>query len=424
MADTITDPFWRDELLTRRVMAMGLSSGPRATVQASSTLLQRPGSAPITAAHVAVSHALVRLGHLDDAIQLLTPPPGSGVIPATDEPWEQWGLFGARVEPLVHAGCLGEAEELLTSASERVVDQPAAEARAYVGVWFAVLRLEQGRVQSAFRSASESYTLFQQLGRMLPARWPYIAAAQALALAGRADRAADTLATLDALGLPTILLNEADLLQARAWTAAAAGDLPAARDQLEAAADLGEEVGDLIGAACALHGLARLGRVRQAARLAALAEEIDGALVSARAEYANALAARNNTALDKVSGDFEGMGALLYAAEASAEAAVILRRAGKARQAAAAEYKAARLLARCEGAATPPVRTFTVRARLTPVELDTALKATAGCSNKQIAADLHLSVRTVENHLHRVYQKLGVSGRHELADVLRDQPTP
>jgi DNA-binding CsgD family transcriptional regulator len=117
------------------------------------------------------------------------------------------------------------------------------------------------------------------------------------------------------------------------------------------------------------------------------------------------------------------MGALLYAAEASAEAAVILRRAGQARHAAAAEQKAARLLARCEGAATPPVQVITGRVRLTPGELDTAVQAAAGRSNKQIASDMQLSVRTVESHLQRAYEKLGISGRRELAGALRDQPT-
>jgi DNA-binding CsgD family transcriptional regulator len=118
------------------------------------------------------------------------------------------------------------------------------------------------------------------------------------------------------------------------------------------------------------------------------------------------------------------MGAILYAAEASAEAAVLLRRTGNARAAAAAEQKAARLPARCEGAATPPVRAIGARVRLTPGELDTAVPAAAGRSNKQIAGHLHLSVRTVESHLQRVYEKLGISGRHELAAALRDQPDP
>ena len=51
------------------------------------------------------------------------------------------------------------------------------------------------------------------------------------------------------------------------------------------------------------------------------------------------------------------------------------------------------------------------------------MQAAAGRTNKQIARDMHLSVRTVESHLQRAYEKLGVSGRHELAEALRNQPT-
>ncbi len=86
------------------------------------------------------------------------------------------------------------------------------------------------------------------------------------------------------------------------------------------------------------------------------------------------------------------------------------------------EQKAARLLARCEGAATPPVQTITARVRLTPAELDIALQAAAGRSNQQIADDMHLSVRTVGNHLQRAYENLRVSGRQELAGALQEQP--
>ena len=51
------------------------------------------------------------------------------------------------------------------------------------------------------------------------------------------------------------------------------------------------------------------------------------------------------------------------------------------------------------------------------------MQADAGRSNMQIAADMHLPVRTVESHLQRAYDKLGITGRHELAGALRDQPT-
>jgi DNA-binding CsgD family transcriptional regulator len=35
-----------------------------------------------------------------------------------------------------------------------------------------------------------------------------------------------------------------------------------------------------------------------------------------------------------------------------------------------------------------------------------------------------VSVRTVESHLQRAYEKLGISGRDELTAALRDQPGP
>jgi DNA-binding CsgD family transcriptional regulator len=421
VADTITDPFWREELLARRSFVTILSGGPRAVVEAAPAVPQCPRSGPLTAM---VFYSMARLGRLDEVIRRLSPDLTSGAIPAPDEPWDRWAMFVSLVGALTGAGRLREAEELLIRADGLVIGQPAAEARAYVAGWFAVVHLEQGRPMSAFRRASESYTLFQQLGRTFAAQWPYTAAVQALALAGQAGQAAETLAALDTLGLPAVPVNETEVMQARAWATAAAGDLPAARHQLERAADRGEEIGDLIGAAGALHGLARLGHARDVAtRLAALAAAIDGELVAARAAYASAAADRDSAALSKVSRDFQDMGALLYAAEASAEAAVVLRRAGQARKAAAAEQEAARLLAHCEGAATPPVQVITARVRLTPGELDTAVQAAAGRSNKQIAAAMHLSIRTVESHLQRAYEKLGIAGRHELAGALRDQPT-
>ena len=57
-----------------------------------------------------------------------------------------------------------------------------------------------------------------------------------------------------------------------------------------------------------------------------------------------------------------------------------------------------------------------------PAELDTALQAATGSTDKQIAELMSLSVRTVENRLHRAYQKLGISHRRELAEALRDLP--
>lgn len=53
-------------------------------------------------------------------------------------------------------------------------------------------------------------------------------------------------------------------------------------------------------------------------------------------------------------------------------------------------------------------------AGLTPREREIAVLAAAGSSNRDISAALHLSVRTVENHLAAIYRKLGIQTRDEL----------
>jgi DNA-binding NarL/FixJ family response regulator len=53
---------------------------------------------------------------------------------------------------------------------------------------------------------------------------------------------------------------------------------------------------------------------------------------------------------------------------------------------------------------------------LSPQEVSVARLAQAGRSNRQIAQQLHLSVKTVETHLRHVYQKLGIRSRWQLCE--------
>jgi DNA-binding CsgD family transcriptional regulator len=56
-------------------------------------------------------------------------------------------------------------------------------------------------------------------------------------------------------------------------------------------------------------------------------------------------------------------------------------------------------------------------AQLTPQELQVVRRAAAGLSNREIAAQLFLSPRTVGYHLYKAYPKLGVSRRSQLGQL-------
>jgi DNA-binding CsgD family transcriptional regulator len=108
----------------------------------------------------------------------------------------------------------------------------------------------------------------------------------------------------------------------------------------------------------------------------------------------------------------------LLAAEAKAAAARAHRAAGRDASANASQERAAALAAACQGARTPGLGPAMPVSVLTPREREVALLAAAQASSREIATRLHLSVRTVDNYLGRVYAKLGVSSRARLATLL------
>src|ERR687896_362420 len=79
------------------------------------------------------------------------------------------------------------------------------------------------------------------------------------------------------------------------------------------------------------------------------------------------------------------------------------------------------LLATCERA---PKRVVETRDDLTAQEAQIARLAGEGLSNPEIGARLFISPRTVEYHLHKVFNKLGISSRHDLPRALATETTP
>lgn len=59
---------------------------------------------------------------------------------------------------------------------------------------------------------------------------------------------------------------------------------------------------------------------------------------------------------------------------------------------------------------------------LTPSERRIAEMAADGATNREIAEDLFVAVKTVENHLSRAYVKLGINSRRDLRSALGEEP--
>jgi DNA-binding CsgD family transcriptional regulator len=153
-------------------------------------------------------------------------------------------------------------------------------------------------------------------------------------------------------------------------------------------------------------------------RLEELARDFDGPLAAIRAAHARALVRRDTAAQREVVDRFEAIDALCLAAEAAAELADLHRAAGEPRAATAALQRSAELAERAGGLRTPALARGTGVEPLTAREREVALLAARGRSSRDIGDHLGLSTRTVDTHLARVYRKLGIAGRTELADAL------
>jgi DNA-binding CsgD family transcriptional regulator len=202
--------------------------------------------------------------------------------------------------------------------------------------------------------------------------------------------------------------------------AAGAGELTRADRLARHAAEIARASGQLTFEVVALYDVARLGAPTGVhERLEELAGQLEGRLAPVLATSAAALAAEDGATLDRVAAALEDFGALLLAAEAAVAAARAHRAAGRDAKANASQERAAALAAACQGARTPALASGALASTLTAREREVAMLAAARTSSREIAARLDLSVRTVDNHLGRVYAKLGVSDRAQLAALLR-----
>lgn len=208
-------------------------------------------------------------------------------------------------------------------------------------------------------------------------------------------------------------------LIAHAWVAARRADSEAAAALLTSAAETARANGGHADVAAAVHEMGRLGLATAAQRF--WDTPVQGAFLQARLDYTRAVATKDGRRLRAAAAVFTEAGAELFAAEAHAELSRLSRRAGDERGATAAAARAGELAARCGGVLTPPLHALDEIEPLTSREREIAFLAARGMSDKDIAERLTLSVRTVGNHLYRIYRKLGADGRQNLRARIDDR---
>ena len=206
---------------------------------------------------------------------------------------------------------------------------------------------------------------------------------------------------------------------AEAWCLLGLGRPEEARDVLRRGVALAQQQRLVSSEVFLVHEAGRAGLASDLApRAAELLDMTDAPFAHARLRHVIALAGSDADALADCADVFEAMGSNLFGAEAAASAATRASSDGFQRRAGALMAQSARLAELCEGARTSGLASFDTPSPLTDREHEVALLAARGLTSKAIAEQLVVSTRTVDNHLQRIYTKLGVSGRAELTELL------
>jgi DNA-binding CsgD family transcriptional regulator len=361
-----------------------------------------------------LSASLVQLGRSSEGLAVVEATIGE--VGADADPWGLGALIVARINALGCCGRLVDADEL-TAQCLMLAQATGNEPGVYLfGLAQGLLALLRGHPEAAIRAAEVSLASFSRLDDADDvADGPaYAILAQAHGLLGRRQEA---VAAVGRMGTSHSQLFTPAKERAEAAVAVLEGRRSAAVELLRATATAGQ--GGVPGVVTCLHDLVRLGERGLGDEMRSLADVEDSPLWAACARHADAVDSADGEALDVVAESFADMGADLWAAEAAATAAAAHRAADGGVAAARSAARSEELATRCPGVVSPILSAGVEAApSLTKREQEVAQLAADGWSDKAIADELVLSVRTVESHLYRIYFKLGIDSRGELASVL------
>ena len=358
--------------------------------------------------------ALAGLGKLAEArsiteqIEVAGPP---GVTPV------RVGAAHMGMRALKLAGELDEAAAWVERYQELLSDDLGGASLLHDVLRGEVAR-ERGQVRTAIRLFRQAVT---GLSGQDPGGWAYhinLQLTPTLAMAGEAPQARQALSEMAEQRHPSFGFLAPEAALAQAWVAAAEGVLSEAVTLARRAAELAASQHLPAVEVYVLHTAVCFGDRGCAERLAELADAVDGPRAGVAAAHAAALADSDGSGLLVVSRRLEAIGALLLAADAAAQAAEAFKEGGQRGSANLAMSRAQGLAQRCEDAQTPALRTLHNPLPLTEREREIVTLAAGGLTNREIAARLVVSVRTVEGHLYRAAAKLGGVNRAELAAIL------
>jgi DNA-binding CsgD family transcriptional regulator len=316
------------------------------------------------------------------------------------------------------AGRMADADQRAAVAFAEAVDRSDRIGQAWLAGAWSHVDLLRGRPLDALRRARESALVFGETSHPA-ARWGLAMMVMAASHVRDLDTVTATTEDLD-VELPSELaVLDVEVNRGRVWGLTLLGRISTARTALLEIAGRARGMGQLSLEYAVLHDIARLGDAAAVLdRVEELSAEMEGPLMVVRRDHVRGLASSDGEVLDACAEQFAELGCGLFAAEAATAAAAAHRRSGATRAAGASEFVARRHAASCQGAETPALRLAPAAEELTSRELEVASLAAIGRTNRQIADELVVSIRTVENHLQRVYAKVGVSSRDELAGLL------
>jgi DNA-binding CsgD family transcriptional regulator/tetratricopeptide (TPR) repeat protein len=320
---------------------------------------------------------------------------------------------------LAYSGRYVEARRLMEPAADRARRTNAMAAWLWFEMALAEIARDTGRGREAigrFQSVADAAVAIGQDAALV---WAHVGVAQGHLLVGECGAAAGALERADEAGQSPVATSTLTRERARAWLDACRGDLAAALQRLRVVGEQARRDEIHIFEAAVLHDFVRFGNAEETVdRLQALVALVDGPLAPVYAAHARAVVDHDVALLADVVDRFEALDVLQFAAEAASELADLRRGRDESRLAATAAQRSTALAARAGELHTPPLARGGGIEPLTPREREVALLAAGGRTSADIGARLGLSTRTVDTHLARIYRKLGIGGRAELARAL------